>query len=59
MARVIKEGEDRKKGNASCPQCGKIVILEKRFGAPEKCPDCGVPYKPRPSNSFHTYQDQK
>ena len=48
MARVIKEGEDRKKGNASCPQCGKIVILEKRFGDPEKCPDCGVPYKPRP-----------
>jgi len=45
--KVIDEGRKGDKGNAVCPQCGKVVLIEKHFGDPPKCGDCGVPYTPR------------
>lgn len=44
---VIKEGDKGKQGNATCPQCGKIVLISPYFGDPPKCGECGIPYIPR------------
>ncbi len=44
MIRIIEDGDKSKKGNAICPQCGEKVLIERHWGDPPKCPDCGVPY---------------
>lgn len=44
---VVKPGDNNKQGNATCPQCGEVVIIDHHFGDPAKCGKCGVPYTPR------------
>ena len=46
MVKVIDNGDKAKKGNATCPQCNKKVLIEHHWGDPPKCGDCGIPYKP-------------
>jgi len=46
MIKVIDEGRKEDKGNAICPQCGKKVLIDKHWGDPPKCGDCGIPYQP-------------
>ncbi len=43
--KVIEKGDKGKKGNAVCPNCGERVLIEKHFGDPPKCGDCGTPYR--------------
>lgn len=44
---VIKEGDSSKQGNAVCPQCGEIVLIENYWGDPPRCGKCGVIYQPQ------------
>ena len=54
VVKVIRDGDKDKQGNATCPQCGKVVLIENRWGDPLKCGDCGVPYKPKlPPPKYH------
>ncbi len=48
MLKVIDPGDKSQKGNAVCPQCGQKVLIEKHFGDPLKCGDCGILYRPFP-----------
>lgn len=45
---VIEPGDKSKQGNAACPQCGEVVLIECQWGDPPKCDKCGVPYTPKP-----------
>lgn len=44
---VIKEGDKGKQGNAECPQCGEVVLIDEHFGNLATCPHCKVPYVPK------------
>lgn len=48
---IIREGDKSKQGNAKCPHCGEVVLIENHWGDPPKCGKCGVPYIliPRPT----------
>jgi len=48
MVRIIDNGDKHKKGNAKCPQCSKAVLIERHWGDPPKCGDCGIPYRAIP-----------
>ena len=41
---VIKHGNEHKQGNATCPQCGEVVLIEHHWGDLPKCGKCRVPY---------------
>lgn len=48
MPKVIKEGDKGKQGNAVCPQCGEVVLIEQgHYGDPARCPHCKVTYVPK------------
>lgn len=44
---VIEPGDKSKQGNARCPQCGEVVLIEHQWGNPPKCGKCNVPYMPK------------
>jgi len=44
--KTIRDGDRGKQGDATCPQCGKKVLIEKHWGDPPTCGDCGIPYRP-------------
>lgn len=48
---VIEEGNKSKQGNAVCPQCGEVVLIEGYYGDPPRCGKCATPYvhTPKPS----------
>lgn len=43
--KVIKEGDNNKKGSHVCPKCGEVVYIENQWGDPPKC-SCGTYYTP-------------
>lgn len=44
---VIKEGDKGKQGNAVCPQCGEVVLIDNYRGDPPKCHKCNTIYQPK------------
>jgi len=53
--RVIKEGNKDKQGNAVCPHCGEIVLIDRYYGDPPRCPHCNIPYVPQPHPTIFTH----
>ena len=46
---TIREGDRDKQGNATCPQCGEVVLIDHlHWGDPPQCHKCNVPYQPKP-----------
>jgi len=53
--KVIKEGDKAKQGNAVCPNCGEVVLIDQHYGDPPKCPHCNIPYAPKPHSTVFTH----
>ena len=45
--RVIKDGNTGRQGNAKCPKCNEVVLIERCYGDLPDCPHCKVAYVPR------------
>ena len=43
---IVKEGDKDKQGNARCPKCGEIVLIEELWGDTPRCGKCSIPYEP-------------
>ena len=48
MITIIEEGDKSKQGNAYCPKCGAVVLIDSHYiGDPPKCGCCNIPYQPQ------------